>query len=59
MLSIYRLDLDTHLTVQFAGPEGPGKMHWGVGVKVEPINTEQTGLGHPIWYLSNALSALP
>ena len=59
MLSIYRLDLTPPPPVYFAGPFGPGKMHWGVGVKVEPINTEQAGLGHPIWYLSNALSAIP
>ena len=50
MLGIYRLDLDPHPPVHFAGPFGPGKMHWGVGVKVEPINTKQAGVGPPPWY---------
>ena len=58
LLGIYRLDLESHPPVQFAGPEGPSKLHWGVGVKVQPINTEQTRLGPPIWYLSIALSAI-
>ena len=47
LLSIYRLDLDPHPPVQFDGPEGPGKLHWGERVKIEPINTEQTRLGPP------------
>ena len=33
--------------VHFGGPFGPSKMHWGVGFKVEPVNTKQTGLGPP------------
>ena len=58
MLGIYRLDLDPHPPVHFAGLEGPGKMHWGVGVQVEPTNSKETkgnaiktggvgGSGHP------------
>ena len=47
LLSIYRLDLDPHPRVHFAGPFGPGKMHSRGGVEVESINTKQTGHGHP------------
>ena len=32
------------------GVQPLGKMHWGVGVKVEPINTKQTEVGPPPWY---------
>ena len=46
MLSIDRLDLDTHPLVDFTGPFGPGKIHQGVGIKVVPMNTEETRLGH-------------
>ena len=50
LLSIYRLNLDPHPPVHFAGPEGPGKMHWGVGVKVEAISTKTAGIGPYPWY---------
>ena len=50
MLGIGRLDLDPHPPVHFAGPFGPAEMHWGVGVKAEPINTKQTVVGPPPWY---------
>ena len=43
MLGVYRLDLD------------PDKMHWGVGVKVEPINTKQTEAGPPPWYVPQVM----
>ena len=49
MLVIYRLDLDPPPPVHFAGPSGPGKMHWG-GVKVEPIKTKKAEVGPPPWY---------
>ena len=48
LLSIHRVDLDTHPSVDFAGPEGLGKMHQGVGIEVDPMNTEQAKLGHPM-----------
>ena len=46
LLGVYRLNLDPHPRVQSAGPEGPGRLHSGVGIEVEPINTKQIGLGH-------------
>ena len=51
LLSIYRLDLTPHPPVHFAG----GKMHWGVGGQVQPVNTEQTRVGPPFCTHCNAL----
>ena len=48
LLSIYELDLDPHPPVHFAGPFGPDRIHWGVGVQVELVNSEQTNLGRGV-----------
>ena len=46
LLDVDRLNLDPHPRVQSARPEGPVRLHSGVGIEVEPINTKQIGLGH-------------
>lgn len=34
-----------NLFTPFAGPEGPGKWHWGAGGKIEPISKQQLHVG--------------
>ena len=55
----YRLDPNPHTPVQFARPEGPGKLHWGYGFRSSLQILSNRGKTTPRGTLSIALSAIP